>query len=263
MPQHTTVSGHVIDYPEPEPKVAAILKRLARMADDPKATEDQMVALAYSSENPLLGPDLFPSRGAVTKETLLKPAWHVMQDYLARKYIAENGISLDKLAEEYTMTMSEAARHLGIQPSAVRLAVQTSRLPAWVKDGTYYISPKALDSYEVTKTGPAPQLRVRVAPLAVCIGNAEGKSFRLKHPGELADKTDVEGGHIVAGRIARWRRVAILSGRRGDYRFAEIAPAETENEYRFGPFYVRGRFDMKKINDSERAYDAWKAFQPE
>ena len=91
MPQHTTVSGHVIDYPEPEPKVAALLKRLARMADDPKATEDQMVALTYSSENPLLGPDLFPSRGAVTKETLLKPAWHVMQDYLARKYIAENG----------------------------------------------------------------------------------------------------------------------------------------------------------------------------
>jgi hypothetical protein len=131
------------------------------------------------------------------------------------------------------------------------------------EDGTYYISPKALDSYEVTKTGPAPQLRVRVAPLAVCIGNAEGKSFRLKHPGELADKTDVEGGHIVAGRIPRWRRVAVLSGRRGDYRFAEIAPADTENEYRFGPFYVRGRFDMKKINDSERAYDAWKAFEPE
>jgi hypothetical protein len=263
MPQHTTISGHTIEYPEPEPKLGALLARLTRMADDAKATEDAMVALVFARDNPLLGPDVLPSRGAVTKETLAKPAWHVMQDLLDRKYVAENRIKLDDLAAEYTLPVIEAAKRLGIHESAVRLAIRSNRLPAWVKEGQYFLSPRSLETYEIQKSGPTPQQRVRPTALQICMGNVKGKSFRVKIPGELADKHRVDE-HVVEGSVSRWLRVGVISGGPGRYRFFVLEPAEAEDDLKYGPFYVRGRFNVaKKINNSDAAHDAWKAFEAE
>lgn len=259
MLQHTTISGHVIEYPEPEPKLEALLRQLRRMVDDPSMIENDMIEIAYSKDNPLLGSDLFPTRGAVTRETLANPAYYVMTDLLGRKRIAQDGIDVAKLASEYTLTVPEAAERLGIHESAVRLAIRSRRIPSWVKDGQYFLAPRSVDSFAVGTRGPQPQSRVRAEPLDVCIGNTEGQSLRMRYPGELRETGHT--GHIVEGQIGRWRRVGVISGGDGKHRFFELEPADSENELKFGPFYVRGRFSIvKKVNAAKKAREAWQTF---
>ena len=90
MAKHQTVSGHAIEY-EDTPEVAAFLRRLRELVDDPKAGVHEVIGLAYSRENPILDQTIFPERGAVTKEVLASPAYTVVADLVFRKEAAVHG----------------------------------------------------------------------------------------------------------------------------------------------------------------------------
>jgi hypothetical protein len=52
MPTHVTFSGEPIEY-EPAPEVVAIIDRLVTMLRDPRAADDEMTAVIFSTRNPL------------------------------------------------------------------------------------------------------------------------------------------------------------------------------------------------------------------
>lgn len=150
---YVTVSNHSIEY-QPTPKVAAFLRRLEEAVSDPKVSERDMTGLAYSLENPILDHTMFPGRGAVTPAVLEDPAYHVMTDLLFRKHVVENDVDVAKIAAKYTMSPTAAAAELGITDSAVRQMIAARRIPAWRKDGKYFIDPRTLKTLDLRPRGP-------------------------------------------------------------------------------------------------------------
>jgi len=286
MPTHTTLSGHTIDYDRLSPKVSAFLKRLQEMLEDKRITEQEMIGLAYSLENPILDHTLFPGRGAVTKEVLADPVYHVITDLLARKHVATSGIDVDELADEHTVTVAAAAQELGITEAAVRQAIAARRLPSWLKGGKHYLSKRALRGFEASPRGPkrednrseAERQRDRRADATVravrapassdhrvefVVGNADGKSFRIRYPKELA-AVEREGPNLHKGILRDgWKRIAIIVGGGGDDRVWILEPHDgAEHVIEHGPFYIRGRFvEVERINNARDARAVWKAFE--
>ena len=146
---HRTVNGHQIEY-EATPKVAAFLRRIEAAIDDPAISEQSLIGLAYSTENPMMDHSMFPGRGAVTKETLADPAYRVMADLLFRKRVTERGIDLAKVEARYTMTPAEAAAELGVHESAIRQAISSLRLASWKRDGKHFLDPHAVRALQLT-----------------------------------------------------------------------------------------------------------------
>jgi hypothetical protein len=141
---HRTVTGHPIEY-EPTPKVAAFLRRIEEAVEDPNVSERELIGLAYSTDNPFLDHTLFPGRGAVTKEVLVDPAYHVLTDLLFRKRVVEQKIDVSKIEARYTMTPAEAAAELGVTESSIA---------SWLRDGRHYLDPRAVRSLEVGTRAP-------------------------------------------------------------------------------------------------------------
>lgn len=261
MPKHITLSGHEIAHDEPSREVAAFLKKLRAMLDDDGVDEQSMIGFAYGPENPLLDHTLFAGRGAVTKETLANPHYHVMSDLLARKHAKVRNIDVEKIAAEHTMSVADAAEKLGVHESAIRQAIASRRLPSWVKAGKHFLRPAAVDAFRIGNRGPKPPGVGE--PLKVRIGNHEGLSFRLKAPGGLSREERPEP-HIVEAELLRWQRIAVIAGGEGKHRFFVLEPADEENELAVGTFYVRGKFSIaEKINNPRKAREAWDEFSPE
>lgn len=289
--QYRAVNGQVIEY-SPTTKVAAFLARIEEMVADPKVKEQQIVGLAYSSENPFLDHTMFPGRGAVTKEVLGDPAYHVMADLLFRKRLAESGVATEKLAAKYTMGIPEAARELGINENAVRKAIASGRLPSWTKeDGRQYLDPRTFKSIEVGTRGPkkgtfkarteetagagiADAVRLRdegledavahvngepeAEPLDVIMGQEKGAGLKISVEAEDVQRI---ADNRLHGRIKRWKRLAVMTkGEGGKRHVYVIVPGRKENAITIGPFAVRGRFDIdEKVTAPTRVDDAWKA----
>src|SRR5436309_3074307 len=76
---YTTVSGHKIEY-HPTPAVARLIEALKTMCDTPGVTRDAMVAMVYSTDNPIMDKEAIPGRGAVTAKVMANPAYRVMTD---------------------------------------------------------------------------------------------------------------------------------------------------------------------------------------
>jgi hypothetical protein len=95
-------------------------------------------------------------------------------------------------------------------------------------------------------------------------------SFRVRGPNV---EMPAEGTTTTEGAIVRWRRAAVMTGRKGragdetpSYRFflLELDESAIEQRIDFEGFYVRGRFRIcVKENNTRRALEAWKAFVPE
>jgi excisionase family DNA binding protein len=152
-----------------------------------------------------------------------------------------------------TMTVAEAAAELGITPGAVRQAIQAQRIAA-VKVGAAW----RLDSHDVAAFKPAPRGPEAAPVLEMRIGNVEGKSFRAKVPGfeETGRK-----GRIVTGVVRSFRGGAIAFSGEKTNRMFVLEPAEAMNEFRWGPFFVRGRYKVaRKVNDPKEAAEAFRAF---
>lgn len=150
---YTTVMGHEIRL-DVAPKVAAFLGRMELLAGDRATTEQTMIGVAYSTENPMLDQSPFPGRGGITKEVLADPAYRVMTDLLFRKRIAERKIDIEKIAARYTMTIAEAAAERGVHESAIRQAIASVRLASWYRDGRHYLDPRAVRALEVGTRAP-------------------------------------------------------------------------------------------------------------
>src|SRR5690606_15916627 len=86
MAKHLTVSGHTIEY-EANAPTARFLARVQALLDDPRSTEDEMIALVYGPDNPILDKTIFPGRGAVTPAVLAPPVSRVLTAHLARKRV--------------------------------------------------------------------------------------------------------------------------------------------------------------------------------
>lgn len=255
---HTTLDGHELVYDEPSAEVGAFLDRVVAYANDPRTTDDEMIELIYGPENPLLDHTIFKGRGAVTRAVLDNPIYHVMVDWLTRKQKALGKVDVDAAIAEATMTVPEVAAELGMSTSAVRQAIRAHKLAAVKVRGTYMLAPHHVATFAKFRRprGPTagPMLEARV-------GSVEGKSFRLK---TLGNREVGRKGHKVDVEVDTFRRAALVFSGKTTNRMFVLEPAEKPDEFRFGPFFVRGRYRVvEKINDAKAASQAWKAFEPE
>lgn len=258
---HTTLSGHHIEY-DPSPEVAAFLSRLEDMIADPKISEQEMIGVAYSRENPIMDPTLHPTRAVVTKEVFANPAYQVIGDLLFRKRVAQERVDVAKLAAKYTMTIAEAAEDVGVHQSSIRQAIEARRLASWVKNGKHYLEPRSLASFKLSladggKRGP--KAKGSGHELDIVLGHAPGQSLRVRAATGVDTVERVEG-NIVRGRVAKWERVVVLTTRGQNKRAFVIEPADEDGDITHGPFHVRGRFRVvERANASKKAgelYDA-------
>lgn len=261
MPRiHETISGHRIEYADPPSKLAKLLERLVAMLDDDKVSEDEMIALTYGRDNPLLDQTVFPERGAVTKEVLEDPTYQVLTDLLTRKSFKVRGVDPAKVAERYTLTVADAATRLGVHETAIRQAIKARRVPSWVKDGRYFLEAKSLDKIRVGSRGPVP---ASIEPLSYEIGNDAKKHAQLRirfdDREELAELKNRVAGERKRGEQSRWRRCSVLSGAPdGKLRYFVLEPGTKENEIKNADFFVRGKFKIvEKVNNPKRARERW------
>jgi hypothetical protein len=259
---HEALSGHRIEYSDPDPKVAKFLERASAMLEDRKATAKDLVALVYGPENPILAPGTIPGAGLVTKDVLENPVYHVLADIIFRKQVAQGGVDIERIAARFTLSAAEAAERKGVSVDAIRAAARERRLSSWSKDGAYFFDPKALDAAQLGTRGPLPKA---TEPLVAKVGydRDDRIMLSLKAPsysqieGPAPDGASWNGNQV----IERWRRVGVLTGGKGKLRFFELEPSTDENEIKFGKFYVRGRFGfVRKVNGAAAARKAWDTF---
>lgn len=266
MPTHTTLTGHEISYDEPSPELAKLLRKLDRLAADPKASEDDMILLMYAETNPLLEAGVIPGRGMVTKATLERPEYYVMGDLLDRKRLQQSGTDPEELAREYTLSVGDVARQLGVHESAVRQAIAARRLGSWLRDGRHYLHPRAVESFGATmhlRAGAAAASGAKRAKppgtgraLKVRMGTVEGAGLHVKSDGSWVAK-----GDPGCGEVHGWRHAAVISGKGEKQRLFLIEPSSEQYDIGYEGFFVRGYFRVvTKENNAKRAVDAWKAW---
>lgn len=271
--KYQTIQGHEFDVDDSPPGTIEFLSSVILLAGR-GASEDELVELIYSDQNPTLGPYPFGGRGAVTRETLENPAYWAMGDLLFRARLARRGVSTEQAAERYTLLVSEAAKRLGVSRAAVQKAIQTRRLESWVKDERHYLCADDVDrwasSLTETRRGFSPEAPEAVgAPLAARLGGVPGVTFKLKVSEQFL-ATERESGHVFVGTIrAGWKLLAVSysdrDGDEGEQRrtVLVLVPGDTDNAIEHHGFYLRGRFKVLHKRTGERASRAWQEFQPE
>ena len=157
MRTYQMITGRTLDLSGTKASAMAFLERLKAMTA--ASTHDQMIALAYGTENPIMDRNAIPGRGAVTAEILGTPVYRAMTDILFRKQMAERGTSVEELANHFTLTPAEAAARLGVHVSAVRQAIDAGRLGAWMKGGRVFINPRSLATFRLSPRGPKAKQR--------------------------------------------------------------------------------------------------------
>lgn len=259
MERYTTIAGEVLEYEAPAPDVARFMARVVDATHDPGVTEADLTELIYGLENPILAQGILPTHGVVTRAVFEDPIYHVLTDLLGRKRVQMGTLDPELARDEYTVTISEAAARVGVHPSAIRQAVHAHKLDAIKKGKTWLLKPSSVETYAHGRRS-SPRLEAPPAVVA-SVGNVPGMSLRIKVQGGELRETGREGKRIE-GEIESFDRIAIISGdkARESYRYFELEPAEEEEELRFGPFYVRGRFAVvRKENNARKANAAWRA----
>jgi hypothetical protein len=259
---HVCVNGKVLVFDEPAPEVAAFVDRVRAAASSKKVTHDQLLAMVYGPENPMLNKTMLPGYSMVTPEVFESPVYRVLTDLLDRKRVQLGLLDPVKAAERYTLTIPDAAAQLGVHRNAISNAIDTGKLPVWVKGDRYYLDPRTLHAYEPEKRGASPRLRVR-------FGNVPGMSLRFRsvHEPEQVEVVEdlAKACEVKEGWLARWKRVGILTGAKGEgkYRFFVLEPGSTIDHLNHGPLEVEGRFRIvEKVNNPREALEAWKKFEP-
>jgi excisionase family DNA binding protein len=263
MPRiHVSLAGHEIKYDDPDPKLGRFLQKAFDLASDPKVKSDTLIALIYGSENPILDHTVFPERGAVTREVLENPVYHVLSDLLARKQAAAAGVTPDKMSKHYTLTVPEAAEQLGVSEDTINRGIRARRVPSWVKGGQRYLDPRTLAAVAIGlgARGKAPEGFMR---LKVRVGASETGSLRVKHAGgELPTKAQAIP-YAIETTLPRSQHVAVLTaGADGTLRMFVLEPAEAKKRHGFDDFWFEGNFEIaKKINGAAAARKAWESFK--
>lgn len=252
MRTHECVNGRSIEF-TPTAAESKFIERVENAVGSKRVTADELRALVYGPENPLLAER--HGYTFVTPEAFESPVFRVLLDLLDRKRVATGALDLERAAALYTMTVGQAADRLGLATSAVRTAVLAGRLPAWMRDGEIRLDPKTVDAYEVRASGRRPRL------LVTC-GSDDGASLRVRVDGGELDVTGKRGG-IVDGQVTKWSAVDVITGAKRDgattYRYWRITPGGNPNRIELGPFKVSGRFTVAAQHNGKAASDAWHA----
>lgn len=278
MTQHTTITGHTIDY-DPTPDVAAFLDRVRKLAADPTTTENDLITLAYSRENPILDQGMFLDRGAVTKEVLERPEYRVLVDILGRKRLEQEGRTLEYVAAQYTMGVAEASRMSALSVSAIRQAITSGKLPSRIHEGQHRLNPRHVAAFALASdTGTRGPKRERTHPvlvgeaLDVCFGARDGASLKFRTGGAGFFSIQTDGGvsrvtdpNMIAGvggvkraKIdAGWSVLHVFSaldrGGKPSARYQLLRPSTEPNELRVGDtFFVRGKFLIENVENNPR-----------
>lgn len=260
MPRiHTTLSGHDIKYPDPDPKLDRFLKRARDLLDDAKASEDELTLLVYGEDNPILDRTFFPGRGMVTASVLENPVYHVLTDLLARKRAAIKGQTPEQLGKPFTLTVAQAAEQVGVTEDAINKGIRARRIPSWVKDGQRYLDPRTLAALRLGARGILPDGYER---LEVRVGANHAGQLQVKFPGgQLPNRAEAIPYSIEAKLGQRWKQIAVLTGGHDRIRMFVIEPGGTD-EIEFEGYWVKGKFTIvKKYNSSEAARKAWDGFK--
>ncbi len=198
---------------------------------------------------------------------LENPVYQVLTDLLSRKEHEEQGTDPSKLAAKFKLTVTEAAARKGVSEDAIRKAIRERRLPAWVRDGAYYLESKTLDAVKLGGKGP---ILKNVGALTFRVGydKKSKASFRLfvdpgGHQPQGAPKEPVNQSQTIhAGVVEKWRRAFVLSGVDDSLRFFELVPSTEEDpeSLQVHGLKVEGRFSIiNKINNAAQARKAWEA----
>ena len=81
---YVTLEGVRIEF-SPREDVDVFLSRLAQAASDAAVTEQDLIAMAYATDNPILNNEPVSGVGVVTSAVLADPAYAVMNDLLRRR----------------------------------------------------------------------------------------------------------------------------------------------------------------------------------
>ena len=189
--------------------------------------------------------------------------------------MAQRGIDPNALAAEYTLSVADASKMLGINESAVRQAIAARRIPSWVKgNGRLFLNPRSVEAFRIAPRGPMPVDNRREVTqsyaLEVCFGNERGWSFRLDHDGEYDPSKNVAAVGLAktgsrpqcAGSILAWKNVWVISSHENSQRYWHLVPnnAAPWGEVLAGSFYVRGKFTIAAQSSHSRTARAhWKA----
>lgn len=103
--------------------------------------------------------------------------------------------------------------------------------------------------------------------IEVCFGNEPGQSVRVKfaEPLTVVDKQ----ASVITATAETFTRAALMWTRTRDKgkscRMFVIEPVDgPETTFYMAPFFVRGSFQVvEKVNNSRKAVEDWKAFEPE
>src|SRR5688572_11563815 len=150
---HKTLSGHRVEYPDPDPKLGRFLDRVREAFQDPKKTDDDMIGLIYGRENPLLE----ATNGMVTREVFENPVYRVLSDLIVQKRVIMDGTDPERIAAKYTLTVADVAARKGVSEDAIRKAVRENRLLSWVKGGSYFFEPRSIEAVPLGTRGPMPK----------------------------------------------------------------------------------------------------------
>ena len=261
---HETISGHRVEYPDPDAKLERFLERAHKALRDPRKTDDDMIALIYGRENPLLE----ATNGMVTREVFDNPVYRVLADFVVRKRIEMDDTNPDRLAAKYTLTVSDVAARKGVSEDAIRKAVRENRLPSWVKGGSYFFEPRSIEGVPLGTRGPMPK---GIGPLSYRVGydKAKNTQMRLRTDPAGNEPEGLSGSGAInryqtlhEGTVDRWRRAAVFTAGSGaSARFFELEPSSEAEKLEFRGFYVRGKFRIaRKLNNAKEARKAWESF---
>ena len=206
---HETISGRKIAFPDQDEVTDAFIRLVKAMVEIPDVTEETMIALIYGKKNPILERGGMLEWGRVSRRVLGDPRYLVLMDLLARKRVAEDHLGMEVVSAPFTMTVTEASESVGVTPGAIRVAIQSRKLPAWVRGGEYRVDPLTLG---VMKESPH-RGRAKIRPLKAVLG----PELRLKVDGRGELEGEVE--------VDRWFRAAVLGGEdlSGKFRPARMA----------------------------------------
>jgi excisionase family DNA binding protein len=259
---YTALNGVEIQH-EPDAKTERFLAEVAKRVADPKLKENDIIGFAYGPDNPMLAQD--PSgRGLVTKETFANPSNLVLADLLYRKRVAQSGKTVEQLAARHTLSVSEAAKLLGVTPDSVRKQIRDFKLSGWKKGDEYFLDRKAIAELpRGAARGPLP--RTGTGILRCVAGSARGLFLLVKAPGYDED-TPIGSEGSVDVRIRQWRRIAVLTGGQGKLRMFvleyDTEPRSFPEEMPFHEWLVEGPFKIvEKFNNAAAARVAWDKFR--
>lgn len=260
MKTYKTLNGHEIVYDSLNKTESAFLARAQEAADNPGVTTDQMIALVYGRENPIL--DSTHGHPMVTPHVLDHPLYRILSDLIGVKRVQLGQLDLAKAHAKFTLDVPAAAAQLGVTPQSVRAAIDTSRLPGIFRNGQWWLSPDSVGSYQVSKragrSGVKSSKRGIREVVAFVIGHTDHGSLSVEVDAGVT--IDLKEKGLLHGTFNDgWKRAMIKTTSKSGTRVFEIESASgAVKAIDHAGMLVKGSFELvKKYNDTKRANEAW------